>query len=213
MSCSTKCCGSLHAFNICVRSEQGLDPRCTANLFLDAVCIGEKTLNDEDCFILKLETASHILKAQSTPNTEIVHHTVWGYFSQRTGLLVQFEDTKLVRMKPIKGNDSVFWETSMESVIEDYKYVDGINIAHGGKTATTLYRYGESYNHKRKIEESWKIEEVEEEDPLQSFWTGEASQFTVRMALGEILRPSNCHVSYLLKYNKILFFSLKINKN
>ncbi|XP_059454875.1 uncharacterized protein LOC132185063 [Corylus avellana] len=143
------------------RFFQGLDPRCTANLFLDAVCIGEKTLNDEDCFILKLETASHILKAQSTPNTEIVHHTVWGYFSQRTGLLVQFEDTKLVRMKPIKGNDSVFWETSMESVIEDYKYVDGINIAHGGKTATTLYRYGESYNHKRKIEESWKIEEVD----------------------------------------------------
>jgi hypothetical protein len=28
-----------------------------------------------------------------------------------------------------------------------------------------------------------------------------------------MVRPSNCHVSYLLKYNKILFFSLKINKN
>ncbi|KAM4121941.1 hypothetical protein ACJW30_01G043900 [Castanea mollissima] len=143
------------------RFFQGLDPRCTANLFLDAVCIGEKTINDEDCFILKLETAPLLLKAQCTPNTEIVHHTVWGYFSQRTGLLVQFEDTKLVRMKSIKGNDSVFWETSMESMIQDYRYVDGINIAHGGRTNTTLYRYGEAFHHRRKIEESWRIEEVD----------------------------------------------------
>lgn len=146
-------------FTVC--SFQGLDPRCTANLFLDAVCIGEKTINDEDCFILKLETAPHILKAQSTPNTEIVHHTVWGYFSQRTGLLIQFEDTKLVRMKSVKGNDSVFWETSMESMIKDYRYIEGINIAHGGMTATTLYRYGEAYHHRRKIEETWRIEEVD----------------------------------------------------
>ncbi|KAK7856611.1 hypothetical protein CFP56_022612 [Quercus suber] len=143
------------------RFFQGLDPRCTANLFLDAVCIGEKTINDEDCFILKLETAPLLLKAQCTPNTEIVHHTVWGYFSQRTGLLVQFEDTKLVRMKSIKGNDSVFWETSMESMIQDYRYIDGINIAHGGRTNTTLYRYGEAFHHRRKIEESWRIEEVD----------------------------------------------------
>jgi len=144
------------------RFFQGLDPRVIANLFLDAVCIGEKTIKEDDCFILKLDTAPHILKAQCTPNTEIVHHTVWGYFSQRTGLLIQFEDTKLVRMKSIKGNhDNVFWETSMESFIQDYKYIDGINIAHAGRTATTLYRYGEAYNHKRKIEETWRIEEVD----------------------------------------------------
>ncbi|XP_027333068.1 uncharacterized protein LOC113847934 [Abrus precatorius] len=143
------------------RFFQGLDPRCTANLFIDAVCVGEKTINNEDCFLLKLETAHDILQAQNTSHTEIIRHTVWGYFSQRTGLLVKFEDTKLVRMKSVNGNDSVFWETSMESVIEDYRYVGGINIAHGGKTVNILYRYGMAHNHQRRIEETWRIEEVD----------------------------------------------------
>lgn len=143
------------------RFFQGLDPRCIANLFLEAVCVGEQTINNEDCFVLRLETALNLLKAQSTPQTEISRHTIWGYFSQRTGLIVQFEDTKLVRMKPARGNDSVFWETSIVTVIEDYRYVEGINIAHGGKTSAMLYRYGEAHNHKRKIEETWKIEEID----------------------------------------------------
>ncbi|KAM7521111.1 hypothetical protein LguiB_020073 [Lonicera macranthoides] len=143
------------------RFFQGLDPRSTSNLFLNAVCIGEKTIKDEDCFILRLETGSDILKAQSTPHTEIVHHTIWGYFSQRTGLLLQFEDTKLVRMKASKGDTSVFWETSMESILEDYMYVDGINIAHSGKTTATMYRYGHALNHRGKIEETWRLEEVD----------------------------------------------------
>ncbi|XP_062099047.1 uncharacterized protein LOC133804963 [Humulus lupulus] len=142
------------------RFFQGLDPRCIASLFLDAVCVGEKTINNDDCFVLRLETAPNILRAQSTAQTEISRHTMWGYFSQRTGLLIQFEDTKLVRMKPIKGNDSVFWETTMISSIEDYRYEDGINIAHSGKTSAMLYRYGEAHNHKRRIEETWKIEEI-----------------------------------------------------
>ncbi|KAL3840310.1 hypothetical protein ACJIZ3_024901 [Penstemon smallii] len=145
------------------RFFQGLDPRSTANLFLNAVCIGEKTIKNEDCFILKLETSSEILKAQSTPHTEIVHHTIWGYFSQRTGLLIQFEDTKLIRMKKDgSGNDeSVFYETTMESVLDEYRYVEGINIAHSGKTCASLYRYGKTQNRKWKLEESWKIEEID----------------------------------------------------
>lgn len=134
-----------------------MDPRCIANLFLDAVCIKD----DEDSFVLKLETSQHILQAQSSSHTEFVRHTIWGYFSQRTGLLTKFEDNKLVKMKPPKGNSFVFWETSIESVIEDYKYVDGINIAHGGTTVATLHRYGGSHNHKRKIEETWRIEEID----------------------------------------------------
>lgn len=139
-----------------------MDPRYTANLFSDAVCIGEKIINEDDCFVLKVEAAAPILQAQSSPNTEIVHHTMWGYFSQRTGLLMKIEDTKLVRMKSTRnGHDSVFWETSMSSLLDDYRYVDCINIAHTGKTVTTLYRYGGSHNHKRKIEETWKIEEID----------------------------------------------------
>ncbi|EXC07279.1 hypothetical protein L484_021186 [Morus notabilis] len=144
------------------RFFQGLDPRCIANLFLDAICSGEKTINNEDCFVLRLETAQNILKAQSTPQTETSRHTIWGYFSQRTGLIVQFEDTKLVRVKAVRGNnESVFWETRIVTEIEDYRYVEGINIAHSGKTCAMLYRYGEAHNHRRRIEEIWKIEEID----------------------------------------------------
>lgn len=147
------------------RFLQGLDPRATANLFLDATCVGEKTIDEEDCFILKLETSPEVREAQSGPNHEIIHHTLWGYFSQRSGLLVQFEDSKLLRMNnSTTGSDDeggVFWETSTESVMGDYRYIDGVNIAHSGKTTVTVFRYGEqSANHRREMEETWKIEEV-----------------------------------------------------
>ncbi|CAK9150739.1 unnamed protein product [Ilex paraguariensis] len=148
------------------RFLQGLDPRSTANLFIDAVCIGEKIIKDEDCFILKLDTSQSALEVQSGSRYEIIHHTIWGYFSQRSGLLVKFEDSRLLTVKSIHGDDDggegVFWETSTESVIDEYKYVDGVNIAHSGKTFVTVYRYGEqSTNHKRELEETWKIEEVD----------------------------------------------------
>ncbi|XP_051139842.1 uncharacterized protein LOC127257453 [Andrographis paniculata] len=144
------------------RFFQGLDPRSTANLFLNTVCIGEKMIGNEACFILKLETSPDILKAHSTANTDIVHHTIWGYFSQRTGLLIQFEDSKLIRMKTpvVGGDDFVYYETSMESVLEDYRYVDGINIAHRGRTNGTLFRYGNNFKRKWTLEETWRIEEV-----------------------------------------------------
>ncbi|XVF63890.1 hypothetical protein PTKIN_Ptkin09bG0122800 [Pterospermum kingtungense] len=108
----------------------------------------------------RLETSSNALKVQSSAQTEMIHHTIWGYFSQRTGLFVKFEDKKLVRMKPASGKNWVFWETRVESV-QDYRYIDGINIAHSGKTTTTFYRYGKSHNHKRKVEETWSIDEVD----------------------------------------------------
>ncbi|XP_031093167.1 uncharacterized protein LOC115997886 [Ipomoea triloba] len=144
------------------RFLQGLDPRSIANLFIDAVCIGEKIINDEDCFILKLDTPQSALEAQSAQNYETIHHTIWGYFSQRSGLLVKFEDSRLLTVKSARDDDGVFWETSNESVIEEYKYVDGVNIAHGGRTSVTVFRYGEqSANHKRELQETWKIEEVD----------------------------------------------------
>lgn len=61
-----------------------------------------------------------------------------------------------------KNDEDVFWETSTESVMEDYKYVDNVNVAHSGKTRVTVIRYGEqSSNHKRELEETWKIDEVD----------------------------------------------------
>ncbi|XP_062000318.1 uncharacterized protein LOC133717625 [Rosa rugosa] len=144
------------------RLLQGLDPRSTANLFSNSVCIGEKPINDEDCFILKLEAESSTLQARSSSNVDIIRHTVWGYFSQRTGLLVQLEDSHLLRIKT-SGNDSIFWETTMESYIQDYRTVDGINIAHSGRTSVSLVRFGESnVAHSRtRMEEIWDIEEVD----------------------------------------------------
>lgn len=131
-------------------------------MFANAVCIGEKIINEEDCFILKLDTNQAALEAQSGPNYEILHHTIWGYFSQRSGLMIKFEDSRLLTVKTSRDDEGVFWETSTESVMEDYKHVEGVNVAHSGKTFVTVFRYGEhSANHKRQLEERWKIEEVD----------------------------------------------------
>ena len=51
----------------------------------------------------------------------------------------------------------------MESSIQDYRTIDGVNIAHSGKTSVSLFRYGDNAeNHSRtRLEEVWSIEEVD----------------------------------------------------
>ncbi|KAF9596827.1 hypothetical protein IFM89_013875 [Coptis chinensis] len=144
------------------RSLQGVDPRSTANLFSNSICMGEKAINEEDCFVLKLEAEPFTLRARSSSNVEIIRHTIWGYFSQKTGLLVKLEDSHLLRIKTA-GDNSIYWETTMESLIQDYRTIDGINIAHGGRTFVSLFRFGESTeSHSRtRMEEVWTIEEVD----------------------------------------------------
>jgi len=41
--------------------QLGFDPRATAtaNLFMDATCIGEEIISDDYCFLLKIETGSN----------------------------------------------------------------------------------------------------------------------------------------------------------
>ncbi|XP_057789031.1 uncharacterized protein LOC131005927 [Salvia miltiorrhiza] len=147
------------------RSLQGLDPRSTANLFSNSICIGEKSINGKDCFVLKLEAEAPTLRARSSSNVEIMRHTVWGCFSQRSGLLIQLEDSHLLRIKAAAGNanDDVFWETTMESLIQDYRTVEGVNVAHSGRTCVSLFRFGESSDsHTRtRMEEIWSVEEVD----------------------------------------------------
>ncbi|XP_050148749.1 uncharacterized protein LOC126623784 [Malus sylvestris] len=145
------------------RLLQGLDPRSTANLFSNSICIGEKAIKDEDCFTLKLEAEPSTLKARSSTNVEIIRHTVWGYFSQKTGLLVQLEDSHLLRIKSAGNDHGICWETTMESYVQDYRNVEGISIAHGGKTCASLFRFGDSTEgHSRtRMEEAWEIEEVD----------------------------------------------------
>lgn len=111
--------------------------------------------------MLKLETETSALKARSSSNVEIIRHTIWGCFSQRTGLLVQLEDSHLLRIK--SPDNDVFWETTMESLIQDYRTIDGVNIAHGGRTTVSLFRFGEdAESHTRtRMEEVWSVEEVD----------------------------------------------------
>ena len=143
---------------------QGLDPQLTASLFADSVCIGERSIDGEDCFVLKVEAEASSLRARNSSSVEIIRHTVWGYFSQRTGLLVQLEDSHLLQIKSSGGvGGSVFWETTMESRLGDYRAVDGVNIAHAGRTAVSLVRFGDCQdgNTRTRMEETWDIEEVD----------------------------------------------------
>ncbi|EPS64695.1 hypothetical protein M569_10083 [Genlisea aurea] len=143
------------------RAIQGLDPRTTANMFMDARCTGEKRVNGEDCFILKLCADQNTLKARSEGPAEIIRHVLFGYFSQKTGLLVHLEDSHLTRIQN-NGGDAVYWETTINSFIEDYRPVDGIMIAHSGRSVVTLFRFGETAmsHSKTRMEEAWTIEEV-----------------------------------------------------
>ncbi|KAL8487618.1 hypothetical protein ACS0TY_024075 [Phlomoides rotata] len=143
------------------RALQGLDPRTTANMFINARCTGEKKINGEDCFILKLCADPHTLKARSEGPAEIIRHVLFGYFSQKTGLLVHLEDSHLTRIQT-NGVEAVYWETTINSVLGDYRPVEGIMIAHSGRSVVTLFRFGETaMSHtKTRMEEVWTIEEV-----------------------------------------------------
>ncbi|GAA0156559.1 lipase [Lithospermum erythrorhizon] len=143
------------------RALQGLDPRTTASMFANAKCTGEKKINGEDCFILKLGADPHTLKARSEGPAEIIRHVLFGYFSQKTGLLVHLEDSHLTRIQT-NGGDAVYWETTINSSLEDYRPVEGIMIAHSGRSMVTLFRFGETaMSHtKTRMEEVWTIEEV-----------------------------------------------------
>ncbi|KAG4931585.1 hypothetical protein AAZX31_17G224700 [Glycine max] len=143
------------------RALQGLDPRTTASMFINARCIGEKKINEEDCFILKLFADPSTLKARSEGPAEIIRHVLFGYFSQKTGLLVHLEDSHLTRIQN-NGGEAVYWETTINSFLDDYRPVEGIMIAHSGRSVVTLFRFGETaMSHtKTRMEEAWTIEEV-----------------------------------------------------
>ncbi|XAR48400.1 hypothetical protein NMG60_11031219 [Bertholletia excelsa] len=143
------------------RVLQGLDPRTTRSMFTNAKCIGEKNINGEDCFILKLCTDPQTLKARSEAPAEIIRHVLFGYFSQRTGLLVHLEDSQLTRIQN-NGGDSMYWETTINSFLDDYRPIEGIMVAHSGRSVLTLFRFGETaMSHtKTRMEEAWTIEEV-----------------------------------------------------
>lgn len=144
------------------RALQGLDPLTTSTMFANSRCIGEKKINGEDCFILKLCADPQTLKSRSEGPAEIIRHVLFGYFSQRSGLLVHVEDSHLTRIQSSSGGDSVYWETTINSFLDDYRPVEGVMIAHSGRSVVTLFRFGEvAMSHtKTRMEEIWTIEEV-----------------------------------------------------
>lgn len=56
----------------------------------------------------------------------------------------------------------MYWETTINSFLDDYRPVEGIMIAHSGRSVVTLFRFGETaMSHtKTRMEEAWTIEEV-----------------------------------------------------
>ncbi|GLJ04648.1 hypothetical protein SUGI_0000570 [Cryptomeria japonica] len=143
------------------RALQGLDPISIARLFADGRCIGERRIGEEECFILKLAATASSLAERNDGAAEVIKHVLLGYFSQRTGLLVLIEDSHLTRIQAV-GAGAVYWETSIASSIGDYRAVDGVMIAHSGRSVVTLFRFGDvsTAHTKTRMEETWIIEDI-----------------------------------------------------
>ncbi|KAL0353368.1 UNVERIFIED_CONTAM: hypothetical protein Sangu_0918100 [Sesamum angustifolium] len=143
------------------RIIQGLDPKSTAGLFAKAQCLGEKRIGDDDCFVLKVAADRAAVMERNEGPAEVIRHVLYGYFSQKSGLLIYMEDSHLTRVHS-EDNDSVYWETTIGSSIGDYRDVDGVLIAHQGRTVATVFRFGEtSMQHRRtRMEEMWRIHDV-----------------------------------------------------
>jgi hypothetical protein len=83
--------------------------------------------------LLKLSVDPQTLKLRSEGSAEIIYHVLFCYFSRRTGLIVQIEDSHLTRIQPHAGGDAVYWKTTISSALEDYRALEGIMIAHSGR--------------------------------------------------------------------------------
>lgn len=124
--------------------------------------MGEKQINGVDCFILKLSADQKDLIERSDNTAEMIKHAIFGYFSQRSGLLVYMEDSYLTRIQ-VPGCHPTYWETTMSTKIEDYRSVDGVMIAHTGSSSVVITRFGDNLKAGpviTRLEESWSIDDV-----------------------------------------------------
>ncbi|CAN1772651.1 Histone-lysine N-methyltransferase ATXR4 [Linum perenne] len=147
------------------RAIQGLDPVAIAAVFSPAQYMGEKCINGEDCFVLKLAADQGELSDRSDSTAEMIKHVTFGYFSQRSGFLVYLEDSYLTRIQS-PGTYPTYWETTMATQIEDYRPVeDGPVIAHGGRSSAVITRFGDNLkaglsSTMTRMEEEWSIDDV-----------------------------------------------------
>lgn len=131
-------------------------------VFSGAQYMGEKQISDVDCFVLKLSADQKDLIDRSDNTAEMIKHVIFGYFSQRSGLLVFLEDSYLTRIQS-PGTHPTYWETTMSTKIEDYKVVDGVMIAHAGRSTVIITRFGDNLKAGpavTRLEESWTIDDV-----------------------------------------------------
>ncbi|XP_047318724.1 uncharacterized protein LOC124922044 [Impatiens glandulifera] len=152
------------------RLIQGLDPKSTARLFEEALLMGERRIGEEDCFVLKVSADRAAVTERNDGPAEVLRHVLYGYFSQKSGLLIYLEDSHLTRVmhtindNKTDGDDSaVYWETTIGSSIGDYRDVDGLMIAHRGRTVATVFRFGDDLTmqySRTRMEELWRIHDV-----------------------------------------------------
>ncbi|XP_022147834.1 uncharacterized protein LOC111016677 [Momordica charantia] len=142
------------------RIIQGLDPKSTARLFAKAQCLGEKRIGEEDCFVLKVSAEREAVMERNEGPAEVIRHVLYGYFCQKSGVLVYLEDSHLTRVQT--EGDAVYWETTIGSCIGDYRDVDGVLIAHHGRSIATVFKFGEMSTQfsRTRMEELWNIDDV-----------------------------------------------------
>ncbi|XP_019444137.1 PREDICTED: uncharacterized protein LOC109348256 [Lupinus angustifolius] len=144
------------------RTIQGLDPLAVSAVFCGAQYMGEQEISGIDCFMLKLCADQKDLVDRSDNTAEMIKHVTFGYFCQKNGLLVYLEDSYLTRIQS-PGTHPIYWETTMSTKIEDYKVVDGVMIAHSGKSNVMITRFGDNIKAGHgitRLEESWVIDDV-----------------------------------------------------
>ncbi|KAK7355076.1 hypothetical protein VNO80_14321 [Phaseolus coccineus] len=144
------------------RALQGLDPLAVSAVFCAAQYMGEKQISGINCFVLKLSADQKDLVERSDNTAEMIKHAIFGYFSQRSGLLVYLEDSYLTRIQA-PGSHPTYWETTMSTKIEDYRVVDGVMIAHAGSSTALITRFGDNLKAGpaiTRLEESWIIDDV-----------------------------------------------------
>ncbi|EOY09607.1 hypothetical protein QUC31_010426 [Theobroma cacao] len=144
------------------RALQGLDPVAISAVFSSAQYMGEKRISGTDCFVLKLCADQVDLADRSDSTAEMIKHVIFGYFSQRSGLLVFLEDSYLTRIQS-PGTHPTYWETTMATKIEDYRIVEGVMIAHSGQSSVIITRFGDNLKaglSVTRMEEIWTIDDV-----------------------------------------------------
>jgi hypothetical protein len=141
---------------------QGLDPMAISAVFSPSQYMGEKCISGMDCFVLKLSADQADLADRSDSTAEMIKHVIFGYFSQKNGLLVYLEDSYLTRIQS-PGTYPTYWETTMATKIEDYRAVEGVMIAHGGQSSVMISRFGDNLKEGLSItrmEETWTIDDL-----------------------------------------------------